>query len=70
MDIRELLLLHSIFYCETSQDVLKLIEMQANPRIFYNSYLELDRKNMVSILAFDSNSIKQLISEKFKDYFQ
>jgi hypothetical protein len=32
--------------------------MQGNPMIFYNSYLELDRRNLVSILAFNSNTIK------------
>lgn len=31
--------------------------------------MELDRKNMVSILAFDSKSIKSLLSEKFENHF-
>lgn len=70
MNIRQLLLMQSIFHCDTSLDVLKLVGMQANPKIFYESFLELDRKNMVSILAFDSNSIKSLISEQFADYFE
>lgn len=70
MNIRQLLLMQSIFHCDTSLDVLKLVGMQANPKIFYESFLELDRKNMVSILAFDSNSIKSLISDQFSDYFE
>lgn len=70
MNIRQLLLTQSIFHCDTSLDVLKLVGMQANPKIFYESFLELDRKNMVSILAFDSNSIKSLISEQFSDHFE
>lgn len=55
--------MQSVFRCETSLDVLKLVGMQANPKIFFESFLELDRKNMVSILSFDSNSIKSLLSE-------
>jgi len=69
MNIRQLLLMQSVFRCETSLDVLKLVGMQANPKIFFESFLELDRKNMVSILSFDSNSIKSLLSEQFSDYF-
>jgi len=61
--------MQSVFRCETSLDVLKLVGMQANPKIFFESFLELDRKNMVSILSFDSNSIKSLLSEQFSDYF-
>jgi hypothetical protein len=57
--------MQSVFRCETSLDVLKLVGMQANPKIFFESFLELDRKNMVSILSFDSNSIKSLLSEQF-----
>ena len=62
-------MLQSVFYCETSNDVLKLVKMQGNPRIFFSAYLELERRNMVSILAFDSMSIKSLLSENFVDYF-
>ena len=44
--------------------------MQGDLSIFYNSYLELDRRNMISLLAFDSNSIKTLLSEDKKRYFR
>jgi hypothetical protein len=44
--------------------------MQGNPKIFYSAYLELERRNMVAILAFDSMSIKSLLSEHFEEYFQ
>ena len=57
-NIRELLLLQSIYHCETLNDIETLVGMQGNPMIFYNSYLELDRRNLVSILAFNSNTIK------------
>jgi hypothetical protein len=57
--------LQSIFHCEISNDILKLLEIQGNPKIFFDSFLELDRKNMVSMLAFDSKAIKSLLSEKY-----
>ena len=38
--------------------------------IFLDSYLELDRRNMVSILAFDSNTIGKILCEENFDYFQ
>lgn len=69
LNIKELLMLQSVFHCETSNDVLKLVEMQGNPQIFYSAYLELERRNMVSILAFDSMSIKSLLSESFEEFF-
>ena len=38
--------------------------------MFYKSFLELDGSNMVSILSFDSRSMKQLLSDKHKKMFQ
>jgi len=69
LNVNELLMLQSVFHCETSNEILKLVEMQGNPKIFYSAYLELERRNMISILAFDSMSIKSLLSEKFEEYF-
>lgn len=43
--------------------------MQPDPRFFYKTFLELDCSNMVSILAFDSKSIKHLLSEDNKNLF-
>jgi hypothetical protein len=54
MFIRELLLLQSIFHCDNGSDILNLVKMQGNPTILYYSFLELERKNMIAILAFDS----------------
>ena len=69
MNIRELLVLQSFYHCTTQNEIVKLIEMQGAPKIFYQSFLELERRNMVSILAFDSKTIKFLLDEQFKDYF-
>ena len=43
--------------------------MQGDPNIFYSSYLELDRRNLVSILAFDSRAIRELLDPRYADYF-
>jgi len=69
MFIRELLLLQSLFYCPNSGEILDLVEMQTNPEIFYSAFLELERKNMISILAFDSAAIKSLLDQRYEHYF-
>jgi hypothetical protein len=43
--------------------------MQPKPQVFYKSFLELDGSNMVSILAFDSRSMKALLKDDFSEYF-
>ena len=43
--------------------------MQPNPTFFYKTFLELDGANMVSILAFDSGSMKVLLGEHNSQYF-
>ena len=42
---------------------------QPKPAIFYHSLLEFDGANMVSMLSFDSKSIKELLDDKNKEYF-
>ena len=67
--LRELLILQSIYVTETGTQKYELLKMQPDPRFFYKSFLELDGTNMVSILSFDSNSIKQLLSENNQCFF-
>lgn len=43
---------------------------QPDSSVFYKSFLELDCSNMVSILSFDSRSMKELLSDKNAKYFQ
>lgn len=62
--LRELLILQSIYTSSSSADIVELIRMQPDPRFFYKTFLELDCSNMVSILAFDSKAIMNLLSEK------
>ena len=37
--------------------------------MFYKSFLELDNSNMVSLLNFDSRSMKSLLDDKHSQYF-
>ena len=42
---------------------------QANPSVFYKSFLELDGTNMASILSFDSRSMKYILDDRFSEFF-
>lgn len=68
-DIRDLLLLQSMYYCNTIYDIEEMVDTQGNANVFYSTYLELDRRNLVSILAFDSRAIKTLLDEKHAKNF-
>jgi len=63
MSLRELMLCQSIFSCRQQYDIPILVEQQANPCVFFNSYLELEKTNLLSILSFDSKSIQSLLDE-------
>lgn len=68
--LRELLLVQSLFACKTQSDIEKLVGMQPAPTIFFKVFLELGIKSMISYLAFDSKTMKELLDkeENFK-YF-
>ena len=68
-DIRDLLLLQSMYYCQTIYDIEGLVDTQGNANVFYSTYLELDRRNLVSILAFDSRAIRTLLDDKHAKNF-
>jgi len=63
-DIRDLLLLSSIYHCATVYDIEYLVEAQRRADVFYHTYLELDRRNLVSILAFDSRCMRTLLERE------
>jgi len=69
MTLRELLILQSLYVSKTQSHIVNLIEQQPNPSVFYKSCLELYCANMVSLLNFDSNSMKILLDEKYETYF-
>ena len=58
-----------MYYCDTPKDVQDLCNLQEKFDIFYQSFLELDRRNLVSVLAFDSKTIKILLHEDRNEYF-
>jgi hypothetical protein len=62
--LRELLFFQSLYVCSTQTEILKLVESQQHPEVFYKTFLELDGTNMVTILSFDSRCMKSLLSEK------
>lgn len=55
--------------CNTLSDILKLVQSQPKPAVFFKSFLELDGSNMASILAFDSRSLKHLLDDKNSQFF-
>jgi len=59
-----------LYVCNTQSDILKLVMDQPKPAVFYKSFLELDGSNMVSILSFDSRSMKVLLADRNKEFFQ
>jgi hypothetical protein len=67
--LRELLILQSFYVTITQTDILKLIQMQPDPRFFYKTFLELGGANFCSLLSFDSLSMKSLLDEKNKMFF-
>ena len=61
--LRELLLLQSIYACKTQSEIEMLVRAQPDPKIFFKVFLELGIKSMVSYLAFDNRSIKELLDD-------
>ena len=61
MNLIELLLIQSVFNCETSVEIMELIKLQPSPKMFFKSFLELDLANMLQILSFESRVVKQLL---------
>lgn len=68
--LRELMLIQSIYACKTQSDIELLVKDQPEPTVFFKVFLELGVKSMVSYLAFDSRSIKSLLSDENKKYFK
>ena len=62
--------MQSIYHCLTLYDIKALVSMNTDPTIFLNTYLELDRRNLVSILSFDSATMQQILKEENESYFQ
>ena len=63
MSLIEVILIQSIFACKTQLDIIKLIQLQPDPSLFFKSFMELDNANMVSILSFDSRCTSKLLGD-------
>ena len=70
LTLRELLLCSSMYYTSSINEVSKLVALQPSPTIFFKSLFEFNGSNLVSILAFDSHSIKSLLEDKNSSHFQ
>jgi len=69
MSLRELMVINSIFMCDSAVEVKNLIQLQPNGELFQKSFMELDQSNMIQILSFDSRIVKTLLSFEFNDDF-
>jgi len=67
--LRELLLLQSMYLCGTQTEILELVKEQPNPSVFYKTFFEIDKANLLNILSFDSRSIKALLNDNFSEYY-
>jgi len=56
------MLCQSIFCCRQQYDIVKLIRLQADTNVFFSSFLELEKSNLISVLSFDSKSIRALLA--------
>lgn len=56
--------------CKEYFNIVKLIQLQPRYNQFLNSYLELDKRNMLQILAFDSKTVTSLLDEKNSHLFE
>ena len=61
--MRELLILQSVYACRSQSDITDLVGMQPSPTIFFKVFLELGINSMLPYLAFDSNSIRELLAD-------
>lgn len=67
--LRELLILQSLYVCQSQSEIVELIKLQPNPKLFFKTLLELDGSNMTSILASDSKSMAILLADQHKKHF-
>jgi hypothetical protein len=69
LNIRELIMMKSLLFTESNQEIIKVVRLQPNQNFFYKTCLELDCLNLVSLLSFDTQPMKYLLNEQFSEYF-
>lgn len=71
LTLREILIFTSLTKCKNSVDILKVVMDQVFPESFYRSSLDFEGANMISLLTFDSRSMKVLLENEYiDDYMQ
>ena len=69
MSLIEILLLKSIYNCQHQADIVRVIENQPLPQVFFKSFDEIEMSNMITQLSNDSRLIEILLDEKNNQYF-
>ena len=46
-----------------------MIKNQPTPELFFKSMMEFDGSNIISVLSFESASLKYLLGQQFKKFF-
>ena len=69
IDLRELLMLRSLYKSASVANMQALINEQPNPRIFFKVFLELDLNCLLPFISFDNQSISKLLNDKNCEYF-
>jgi hypothetical protein len=57
MKIKELIMIESLFRCDSSGEITKIINLQPDCSLFVKSFMELDQSNLISIFAFDGRVV-------------
>ena len=47
ISLRELLMVDSIYNCQTTSDISALVQLQPTPTFFFKTFLELDNRCMI-----------------------
>ena len=70
MSLIELLLFQSIYNCKQQTEIIRVIENQPLPQVFFKSFDEIEMSNMITQLSFDSRPIQILLHEDNNKYFK
>ena len=65
--LRELVFVQSVFKSNNVFHLIDLIKLQPNMTTFFKCFMELDKANLVTIFAFDSRIVRELIGNEEKN---
>lgn len=61
MELKELILVESLFKLDSTTEIIELIDIQPSNKLFFTSYMELDKMNMIMLLCFDGRIVSKLL---------